>query len=539
MNAKGTAPQTHQARGIKVLSGHTPEPIGEKVLRQAAWLAENPGIADLPPDKYGNGGLVRIAEERAAQLLGVETALLFPTGTMAQQAALKVWADRTGSRAVAIHPYAHPLRWENNAMVEVSGLKPRVVTPGPDQLTADDVRSHPGEFGSVFLELPLREPGFLLPAAEDLRAVVDAAHDRGAFVHVDGARLWESARHFGLPLERILPEFAIDSAYLGLDKALGAPSGAFLVGDKSFIQEAQAWRHEFGGRAHELWPVALPAVMAMERELPRLPEYVDHAPVVAESLAAVDGLAVFPNPPHTHQFQVWAPGTRQELTRAAALHTEESGTRLFSSSWRSSDIPGMAVAEVTVAGPALGWEPQEITARAEEFISVVRREAHGEYVRGIARSLGRDAGHANTPAPEAARRDTTLPTPVPPVKNAPDTAYPTRLPADAPVNSSDAPRVGQASADGAESSASSPISPVPAPVAERHERLTAVVSGGFAQPNLGVDGDKLQAVAAGLGPMNRAGAGSGTAGGGTVRSDFSPAPERRQGRAPGLRKQTP
>ncbi|MGR7003183.1 beta-eliminating lyase-related protein [Yinghuangia aomiensis] len=237
----------------------------------AEWLDAHPDLYDLPPDKYGNGGLVALLEERAAGLLGVEAALLFPSGTMAQQVALQVRREQTGSDVVALDRNSHLVRFEDNAVEKLSGLVPAIVTAGTGQITADDVRAFDGRFGSLVLELPLRELGFLLPREAELTALVDAVHERGAYVHVDGARLWESAPHFEMPLEEIIRHFGIDSAYLGLDKALGAPSGALLAGSASFAEAAKPRRHRFGGRLHDGGFVAASALMALEKELPRIP----------------------------------------------------------------------------------------------------------------------------------------------------------------------------------------------------------------------------------------------------------------------------
>jgi len=77
------------------------------------------------------------------------------------------------------------------------------VLGGAAQPTADEVRDFPEPFGALMLELPLRDAGFVLPSWEELSGIVEAAHERDAVVHFDGARLWESAPHFGRPLDEM------------------------------------------------------------------------------------------------------------------------------------------------------------------------------------------------------------------------------------------------------------------------------------------------------------------------------------------------
>lgn len=160
-----------------------------------------------------------------------------------------------------------------------------------------------------------------------------AARERDAVVHLDGARLWECTSHFG----RGLPEIAAlaDSVYVSFYKSLDGLSGAVLAGSESLVEEARAWRHRYGGQVFQQYPAALSALLGLERELPRLPSYAAHAKVVAEALAegftdsAVPWFRVHPEPPHTHQFQVWLPYTPQVLDEASVRQSEETGVTLF------------------------------------------------------------------------------------------------------------------------------------------------------------------------------------------------------------------
>ncbi|NEE23752.1 threonine aldolase, partial [Streptomyces sp. SID7499] len=116
-------------------------------------------------------------------LLGMEEAAFFPTGTMAQQVALRCWAGRTGDAAVALHPLSHPELHEGGALGAVSGLRTVHPTSGPGLPSAEEVREFPEPFGTLMLELPLRDAGFVLPSWEELTAVVEAARERDAVVH--------------------------------------------------------------------------------------------------------------------------------------------------------------------------------------------------------------------------------------------------------------------------------------------------------------------------------------------------------------------
>ncbi|WP_217165977.1 low specificity L-threonine aldolase [Streptomyces sp. AC512_CC834] len=324
---------------------------------------------DAPSDMYGNG-IVEALEERTAALLGTEAAAFFPTGTMAQQVALRCWAGRTGSPVVALHGLSHPEMHERDAFSLVSGLRPVRVTSEPRLPTADEVRDFEEPFGALMLELPLREAGYLLPTWEELTEVVEAARERDAVVHLDGARLWECTVHFDRPL----PEIAglADSVYVSFYKSLKGYGGAALAGPRTLVEEAKAWRHRYGGQLFQQFPTVLSALAGLERELPRLPEYVAHARVVAAALregfaeAGLPWARVHPEVPHTHEFQVWLPCDPDAAGEAALRQGEETGTLLFSRPWDEGG-PGIALTEVGVEAAGLEWTADDVRAAAVDF----------------------------------------------------------------------------------------------------------------------------------------------------------------------------
>ena len=329
---------------------------------------------DEPSDLYGNG-IVEALEEKVAGLLGKEAAAFFPTGTMAQQVALRCWAGRTGNPTVALHALAHPEMYERDAFREVSGLRPVQVTSEPRQPTADEIRGFEEPFGALMLELPLRDAGFVLPTWEELTEVVEAARERDAVVHFDGARLWETTVHFGRPLAEIAD--LADSVYVSFYKSLQAFGGAALAGPKTLIDEAKTWRHRYGGAVFQQFPTVLSALAGLERELPRLPEYVTHARVVAAALreglaeAGVPWARVHPEAPHTFDFQLWLPYGVDELSEAAIRQSEETGTALFINPWDEKG-PGLSMTEVNVRGAALEWTAADVRTAAADFVARLR-----------------------------------------------------------------------------------------------------------------------------------------------------------------------
>ncbi|MFG2651539.1 threonine aldolase family protein [Streptomyces sp. NPDC048436] len=348
-------------------SAHLPLTARLSALADAASEVVGP---DEPIDIYGNAVVARL-EDEVALLLGKEAAAFFPTGTMAQQVALRCWAGRMGNATVALHPKAHPEVHEGGALSVVSGLRTVYPTREPRLPTAEEVRDFDEPFGTLMLELPLRDAGFVLPSWEELEEIVEAARERDAVVHIDGARLWECTPHFGRSLAEIAD--LADTVYVSFYKSLDGLSGAVLAGPRTLVDEAKTWRHRYGGQLFQQFPAAVAALLGLKNTLPRLPDYVAHARVVAEALregfaaAGVPWSRVHPEQPHTHQFQVWLPYDSEVLTEAALGQAEETKTQLFGR-WFPDGPPGLSVTEVTVTEAGLEWTAGDVNDAVAEFV---------------------------------------------------------------------------------------------------------------------------------------------------------------------------
>jgi len=347
----------------RVLSGRAPKTMAE----QLAGLADAGWDLNRAPDVYGTG-IVEELEAKVAALVGKPQAAFFPTGTMAQQVALRIWAERAGNPTVALHPLHHPEVHERKAYAMVSGLRAVWPTAEPRHPTAEEVRKMPDPFAVLAVELPLREAGFVLPTFDELTGLCAAARERGAVVHFDGARLWESTSGLGQDLPTVAA--LADSVYVSFYKGLGGLSGAALAGPAEFIAEAKAWRHRYGGQLFAQWPAVVSALNGLDRELPRLPEYVEYAKIVAAALAELPGAVVHPAPPHTQQFQLWLPYPAEALNEAYLGLAEEERIR-FIGGWSPRPPGDRSVAEVTIAADALAWSAEDVVSVGTIFLDRV------------------------------------------------------------------------------------------------------------------------------------------------------------------------
>ncbi len=326
------------------------------------WLAR-PEIDALPDAPMAE------LEQRVAGLLGKEAALFFPSGTMAQQVALRIHADRSGRRVFAAHPQTHLDVWEERGYTAVHGLRHRPVGDRNELMTAADLAAIDEPVAAVVWELPQRDLGGLLPGWDELSQEIAAARAAGAAIHMDGARLWEAQTFYRRPLADIAGLF--DTVYVSLYKGLGGLRGALLTGDRATMAEAAIWRKRLGGAISETWPVALSALDGLDTLLPRMAEFREHAIAIAAAITA-DGVAsVAPDPPQTPIFHVHLPAGRRAVDAAGAALIEEHGTQLFPRV-RSAPDPGRCSFEVSVGPNAMELAPAEVAALVRELVDRAR-----------------------------------------------------------------------------------------------------------------------------------------------------------------------
>jgi threonine aldolase len=333
--------------------------IGHGIRSAADALA---GLTTLPAedvaaDEYGDGGSVAVLEAEVRELLGKPAAVFMPSGTMAQQIALRIHADGRGRQVVAFHPTCHLELHEDKAYQRLHGLVGRTIGNGRESLTVADLEAIREPLAALLIELPQREIGGRLPAWDDLVAQVGFARARGAAVHLDGARLWESGPFYDRPLSDVAALF--DTVYVSFYKGLGGLAGSMLLGEEDVIAEARLWRKRHGGTLYHLWPYAAAGLAGLRLHLPRMGAYVDHSRAIAAELAQVDGVLVVPDPPQTPMMHVHLRTTEAAVT--AGIRRMALEQRLWT--WGGSsptETPGYRRVELTVGEATMTFTPAEV-----------------------------------------------------------------------------------------------------------------------------------------------------------------------------------
>jgi threonine aldolase len=346
--------------GLEALADSCTRFLGGHGRRLAAEL-----LATIPPataiDYYGIGGVVTELEREVAALLGKQASLFLPTGTMAQQATLRVHADRRSSRSVAFHPACHMETNEERGYQRLHGLLGVPVGPRDEPLSSVALAQVREPIAALLLELPQRALGGTLPSWRELGAQVEWARDRGAAVHLDGARLWDAAPFYKAKHRKSLAEIAalFDSVYVSFYKGLGGIAGCCVAADTDVIEELSVWRTRHGGRAYGLWPYAASALSALRARLPRMPAYYRHALAIAAAIRDLPGVEVLPDPvqsPMMHlRFSVGADALRERVVQIA--RSERVWT--FARPWASLG-PRLQEFELQVGDATLELSPEEI-----------------------------------------------------------------------------------------------------------------------------------------------------------------------------------
>ena len=327
------------------------------LVRPAELLASiNP---DVVADVYGAGGVVAKLEAHVAELLGKPAAVFLPSGTMAQGITLRVHAERRGRRTVLWHPYAHLDQHEGQAYARLHGLIGRPVGWPEALFTLADLEGVAEPAAAVLWELPQRDLGGQLPEWDDLVAQTSWARDRGAAVHLDGARLWEASAGYQRSPAEIAGLF--DTIYVSFYKGVGALPGCCVAGSDAEVAQVREWRQRMGGTLFAMWPNAASALGLLPGTLAEMPARFEHAKAIARALAGVPGIRPVPDPPQTPMMHLLLTVPRERYKENARRLAEEDGMWIWPNGIPTGD-PDVLRFELSVGRGALRHSAGEIAS---------------------------------------------------------------------------------------------------------------------------------------------------------------------------------
>lgn len=261
----------------------------DTVTRPTAAMRSAMAAAEVGDDVFGDDPTVNALQDRCADLLGTEAGLYLPSGTQSNLVALLTHCGRGDEYVVGFdaHTYSH----EGGGAAALGAIQPQPIAVEPDGTLDPDVidsvvKPRDAHFARTRLVcLEDTKSGVALPVGYH-RVVADRARSRGLALHLDGARIWNSAVANAVDESTIAGPY--DTVSVCLSKGLGAPVGSVLCGSKAFLDEAHRWRKVVGGGMRQAGIIAAAGLYALDHHRARLADDHANAQRLADGLAGIE-----------------------------------------------------------------------------------------------------------------------------------------------------------------------------------------------------------------------------------------------------------
>lgn len=263
--------------------------ISDTVTKPTAGMLDAMMSAEVGDDVFKADPSVNALEAKVAQMFNKEAALFFPSGTMTNQAAIKLHTN-PGDQLIC-DKYAHVYNYEGGGVSFNSGVSCKLVDGYRGMMTAEQVAAavNPPDFyhspltSLVCIENTANKGGGACWDFEELKRIKEVCTEHKLGYHLDGARLWnalvaqnETAEQYGN---------LFDTISVCLSKGLGCPVGSVLVGSEADIQKALRIRKVFGGGMRQAGFLAAAAIYALDYQIDRLAQDHLKAKEIGEVLA--------------------------------------------------------------------------------------------------------------------------------------------------------------------------------------------------------------------------------------------------------------
>lgn len=287
--------------------------------------------AEVGDEQKNEDPTVRAVCERVADLLGKESAVFLPSGTMCNEIALAVHCRR--GEEVICERTSHLIHFEAGGPAALAGVMMRAIDGRNGQFGADQLKAairaesrYAPRSRLVCIEQTANLAGGRIWPLETIREVMTLARQSGLTGHLDGARLLNAVTATGISARSYAAPF--DSAWIDFTKGLGAPVGAVLAGSKDFIKEAWRLKQMWGGAMRQAGIIAAAGLYALDHHVDRLGEDHENAQALARGLAGLPGITLNPEDVETNIifFDVTATGlTARQVMEAARKKGVEIG----------------------------------------------------------------------------------------------------------------------------------------------------------------------------------------------------------------------
>ena len=276
----------------------------DTVTKPSDAMRQAMAAAQVGDDVYGDDPTVNSLEERLAAMFGHQAGLFCPTGSLANQLAIRTLVKP--GEELLVETRSHIVRAELGAAATFSGITTRTWPSTDGLLKADDALAIAHENAGPYLvstkaiavENTHNFGGGTVQPIDEIAKLSSAAHARGIAMHLDGARIWNAHVASGVSFSEYGKHF--DTISVCLSKGLGAPIGSVMLSTKERVAEARIWRKRYGAGMRQVGIIAAAAHYALDHNIDRLAEDHGRAKKIAIALAAIDSSLVDPSKVHTN-----------------------------------------------------------------------------------------------------------------------------------------------------------------------------------------------------------------------------------------------
>jgi threonine aldolase len=270
----------------------------DTVTRPSQAMREAMASAEVGDDVYSDDPTVNSLEERVAALFGKEAGVFTPTGSLANQLAIRMLVA-PGEELIA-ETNSHIVRAELGAAAVFSGITTRTWPAKNGHLVAEDAleiaRPNSGPYlvstTAIAVENTHNFGGGTVQPLDEIKALRKGADEIGVALHLDGARIWNAHVASGVAFSEYGSYF--DTISVCLSKGLGAPIGSVMLSTKERVAKARVWRKRYGAGMRQVGLLAGAAHYALDNNIARLSQDHRRAKELAVAIASVDKSFVDP-----------------------------------------------------------------------------------------------------------------------------------------------------------------------------------------------------------------------------------------------------
>jgi threonine aldolase len=259
----------------------------DTVTQPSKGMKEAMASALLGDDVFGDDPTINLLQEKTAAYFRMESALFFPSGTMANQVAIKT--HTLPGDEIICDEFTHIYRYEGGGIAATSGVSVRLLKGNRGVFTGADVLENINADDPHFpitrmveIENTANRGGGHCWSSDEIIDVCSTSHASGLITHLDGARLWNAMVATGQEPTFFGQQF--DSISVCFSKGMGAPIGSVLLGKNDFIKQARRHRKRLGGGMRQIGMLGAACIYALENNIKRLTEDHKKASEIASTL---------------------------------------------------------------------------------------------------------------------------------------------------------------------------------------------------------------------------------------------------------------